>query len=91
MESQVLPVNVELTPRKRPRWRLRILLTLGVVVVVLHMISRLEPDQAKSYGPLVESVYQVFNPPIDVELSKDGKQFIADIQAMGGNAGLIEP
>jgi hypothetical protein len=55
------------------------------------MISRLEPDQAKRYGPLVSSVYQVFNSPIDVELSDDGKQFIADIQALGGSAGLIEP
>ena len=91
MELQALPLNVEPRPRKRPRWRLRILLALGVLVVVLHMISRLEPDQAKRYGPLVESVYQVFNPPIEVELSEAGKQFIANIQAMAGNAGRIEP
>jgi Leucine Rich repeat len=91
MESPALPVNVEPGPRKRARWRLRILFSFGVLVVVLFMISRLEPDQAKSYGSLVESVYQVFNPPIEVELSKAGKQFIADIQAMGGYAGRIEP
>ena len=91
MESQASSVSVEPKLRKRRRWRLRILLVLGVLVVVLLMISRLEPDQAKRYGPLVNSVYQVFNPPIEVELSEHGKQFIADIQAMGGNAGLIEP
>jgi hypothetical protein len=91
MESQALPVDVEPKPRNRPRWRLRVLLALAVLVVVLHMISRLEPDQAKRLGPPVESVYQVFNPPIEVELSEAGKQFIAEIQAMGGQAGQIEP
>ena len=75
MESQALPVNVEPRPRKRARWRLRILLAFGVLVVVLHVISQLEPDQAKRYGPLVESVYQVFNPPIEVELS-EGRQAV---------------
>jgi hypothetical protein len=63
---------------------------LGVLVFILYVISQLEPDQAKRYGPLVESVYQVFHPPIEVELSEGGKQFITDIQAMGGNAGRIE-
>jgi hypothetical protein len=91
MESQAFSVDVEPRPRKRARWQLRILLALGVLVVALLMISRLEPDQAKSYGPLVESLYQVFNPPIDVELSEAGKQFIANIQAMGGNATQIGP
>jgi Leucine Rich repeat len=91
MESQASSVNVEPKLRKRRKWRLRILIALGVLVFVLYVISQLEPDQAKRYGPFVESVYQVFNPPIEVELSAAGKQFIADIQAMGGNAGRIEP
>jgi hypothetical protein len=93
MESQVSSVDAKVEPksRKRARWRLRILLALGVLVFVLYVISQLEPDQAKRYGPLVESVYQVFNPPIEVELSEAGQQFIAEIQAMGGTAGWIEP
>jgi Leucine Rich repeat len=91
MEFQGSSVNVEHKLSKRRRWRLRILLAVGVLVVVMLMISRLEPDQAKRYGPLVNSVYQVFNPPIEVDLSNAGKQFIADIQALGGNAGVIDP
>ena len=93
MESQVSSVDAKVEPRpgKRSRWRLRILLAFGVFVVALYVISQLEPDQAKRYGGFIESIYQVFNPPIEVELSEAGKQFIADIQAMGGNAGRIEP
>jgi hypothetical protein len=84
-------VDPEPKPRNRSRWRLRILLAFSVLVVALHVISRLEPDQARRYGPSIESVYQVFNPPIDVELSEAGKQFIAEITAMGGQAGRIQP
>lgn len=91
MESQALPVDVEPKLRRRPRWRLRILLALGVLVFIPYVISQLEPDQAKRYGSFVESVYQVFHPPIEVELSEAGKQFIAEIQLMGGGAGRIEP
>jgi hypothetical protein len=93
MESNVLPVEVTAEPmrRKRPRWRLRILLAFSALVAALFAISRLEPDQAKSCGPFIEAVYQVFNPPIEVELSAAGKQFIADITALGGQAGRIEP
>jgi hypothetical protein len=70
---------------------LRVLLAFGVLLVALFAISRLEPDQAKRYGPFVESVYLVFNPPIDAELTDAGKKFIADITALGGQAGRIEP
>ena len=91
METQVSSANVEPKLGKRRKWRLRILLALNVLVFILYLISQLEPDQARQYGPLVNSVYQVFNPPIEVELSAAGKQFIAEIQAMGGNAGRIEP
>ena len=55
------------------------------------MISRLEPDQAKRCGPFIESVYLVFNPPIEIELTDAGRQFIAEITALGGLAGRIEP
>ena len=53
------------------------------------MISRLEPDQAKRYGPLVNSIYQVFNPPSDVELSDASNQLLAYIKEMRGHAMLI--
>ena len=95
MQSQELPVEVKVEtepkPRKRSRWRLRVLLAFGVFVFALYVISQLEPDQAKKCGPFIESVYLVFNPPIEVPLSEAGKQFIDEIAAMGGNAGRIEP
>lgn len=93
MESNVLPVEVtaEPMPRKRSRWRLRILLAFSVSVAALFAISRLEPDQAKRCGPFIEAVYLVFNPPIEVPLTAAAKQFIADITALGGHAGRIEP
>jgi Leucine Rich repeat len=77
--------------RKRPRWRLRILLAVSVLFAALFAISRLEPDQAKRYGPFIESVYLVFNPPIEIELTDAGRQFIAEMTALGGRAGRIEP
>jgi Leucine Rich repeat len=91
MKSQELPVKGEPKPRRRPRWRLRILLAVGVLVGALLVISRLEPDEAKKYGPIIESVYLVFNPPIEDELSAAGKQFIDEIIALGGQAGRMQP
>jgi len=93
MESNDSPVEVAAEPalQKRPQWRLRILLACGVLFVALFAISRLEPDQAKECGPFIESAYRVFNPPIEVELTDSGKQFIAEITALGGQAGRIEP
>jgi hypothetical protein len=93
MESKDLLVEVTAEPvvRKRPQWRLRFLLGFGVLSIVLFTISRLEPDQAKRFGPFIESVYRVFNPPIEMELTDAGRQFIAEITAMGGSAGRIEP
>jgi hypothetical protein len=93
MESQEVPVKVkvESKPRTRSRWRLQILLGFSLVVITMFVISRLEPDQAKRYGWVIESVYHVFNPPIEVELNDAGRRFIDDIRALGGDAGRIEP
>jgi hypothetical protein len=93
MESKDLPVEATAGPalRKRSLWRLRILLACSVLVVALFAISRLEPDQAKRFGPFIESVYLVFNPPVEIELTDAGKQLIAEITALGGSAGRIEP
>jgi len=93
MESKDMPVEVTAEPvvRKRRWWRLRILLGVGVLLIALFAISQLEPDQAKRFGPFIESVYLVFNPPIDIELTEAGRQFIAEMTALGGRAGRIEP
>lgn len=93
MELQTSPVEVKVEPgpRKRPRWRLRILIAFSVLAVALFAISRLEPDQARRCGPVIESVYRVFNPPVEFELTDAGSQFIAEITAMGGTAHRIEP
>ena len=86
MESRVLPVEVKVDPEPR-NWRqlrLRVLLAFSAVIVALLVISRLEPEQAKRCGPFIESVYLVFNPPIEIELTDAGKQFIAEMTALGG-------
>ena len=84
MEANELPIEVTTAPirRRRRPWRLRILLGLGVLSVALLAIARLEPDQAKRCGWFVESIYRVFNPPIETELTEAGKQFIAEIAAL---------
>jgi hypothetical protein len=89
-ESSV-EISVEPKPRKRPRWRLRVLVGLAALALALFVISRLEPEQAKKCGPIIESVYLVFNPPIDIEVTEAGKQFIAEIAMMGGTASRIPP
>jgi hypothetical protein len=89
-ESSV-EVSVEPKPRKRPRWRLRVLVGLAALAFTLFVITRLEPEQAKKCGPIIESVYLAFNPPIEIELSEAGKQFIAEIATFGGQAGRIAP
>ena len=93
MESQELPVEVKVEPkpRGRSRWRLRILLVVNFLMLALFVISRLEPDQAKRYGPIVTSIYLFFNPPIDIALSESGRQFIAEITALGGYVRRFEP
>jgi hypothetical protein len=93
MESKDLPVEVTAEPmrRRRPQWRLRLLIAFAVLCAFLFAVSRLEPDQAKRYGPFIESVYRVFNPPIEVELTDAGRQFIDEITALGGRAWRIEP
>jgi hypothetical protein len=89
-ESSV-EVSVEPKPRKRARLRLRILVFLAALAFTLFVISRLEPEQAKKCGPIVESVYLVFNPPIEIELTEAGKQFIAEMTMMGGTASRVSP
>jgi Leucine Rich repeat len=89
-ESSVV-VSVEPQPQKRPQWRLRILVVLAALAVALFRISRLEPEQAKTCGPIIESVYLVFNPPIEIESTEAAKQFIAEMATMGGTASRIAP
>ena len=86
-----IEVSVAPQPRKRSRWRLRVLVVLAALALTLYAISRLEPEQAKQCGPIIESVYLVFNPPLEIELTEAGKGFIAEMAAMGGTASRIAP
>jgi hypothetical protein len=93
MESPESSVEVSIEPqrRKRPRWRLRVLVVLAALAIILFLISQLEPEQAKKSGPVIEAVYLVFNPTVEIELTENGKQFIAEMATMGGPANRIAP
>ena len=66
------------------------MLAFGVLGVALFVISGSSRDQAKRYCSFIESVYLVFNPPIEVELTDAGRRFISEIAALGGQAGRIQ-
>jgi hypothetical protein len=77
-------------PRKRMRWQLRVLLALQALALVLFVISRLEPEQAKGLGRVIEAVCLEFNPPTDPDISPAGREFITAVKQRGGQADLSE-
>jgi hypothetical protein len=77
-------------PRRRPRWRLRTLLAINFFVLILFVISRLEPSSAKPLGFGIEAVYQFLVPPDEDSISKPGQELIAEVRALGGQAHVME-
>lgn len=69
-------------PRRRPRWLLRVLLGINVLVLVLFVISRLEPSQIKPLGPAFEYVNELLNPADDAILSKPSEALISEVTAL---------
>ena len=72
--------------RRRYGWRLKALLGLNVLLLGLFVISRLSSSQAKRLGPWGQSLYEVFNPPAVPTLSPSGRELVADVKALGGDA-----
>ncbi len=77
------------TQQRRYGWRLRFLLGLNVLVLGLFIFSRLDLSQAKRFGSWGQSAYELFNPPAIPELSATGRQLMADVKALGGEAQRI--
>ena len=79
--------NPPANSRKRPRWRLRILLAINAFVAVLFAISQLEPATVKKLGPAGEFVFGLLQPSDDPEgVSPACQRLKADVRAMGGQA-----
>ena len=72
--------------RRRYGWRLKALLGLNFLLLGLFVLSRLTPPQAKRLGPWGQSLYEVFNPPAVPTLSQSGRELVADVKALGGDA-----
>ncbi len=83
-------VAIRAEARRRSRWRLRVLLGIAAFSLVLFVISRLEPDRAKSLGFAVEAVYLIFNPPSDPVISTGGQQFAEHVRSLRGQAHLSQ-
>jgi hypothetical protein len=66
------------------------LLAINGLLAVLFVVSRLEPHQVAMLGPPGQFLYELFNPPAVPETSTWGKRLIADVQALGGRADVIE-
>src|ERR1700733_7506605 len=80
----------ERTHRRRPRFRLRILLTLTGLLLAVVFFSQLSPSAVKKLGPAAESVYDLFNAPTTEPLSLSGQRVVADVKALGGHALVSE-
>ena len=77
------------TPPRRNRWRLRILLAIIGLLAIPFVVTRLEPSQVAMLGPAGQYVYELFYPFAVPETSLSGKRLIAEVKALGGQAGLM--
>ena len=80
----------ESSHRRRPRFRLRILLTVTGLLLACVFFTQLDPSAVKKLGPTAESVYDLFNTPPTEPLSLSGQRFVADVKALGGHAGVVD-
>lgn len=78
------------TPRRRYGWRLKLLLAANVLALGLFVLSRLSPSQAKALGPWAQAVHEAFNPPGEDPISPTGRRLMADVKALGGQAGVMQ-
>jgi Leucine Rich repeat len=81
---------LERTHRRRPRFRLSILLTLTGLLLAVVFFSQLSPSVVKKLGPAAEAVYDLFNAPTTEPLSLSGQRVVADVNALGGHALVSE-
>jgi hypothetical protein len=84
------PLSQAVKLPRRNRGRLRILLAVTGLLVVLFVVSRLDPSQVAMLGPPGQFVYELFNPPAVPETSPLGKRLIADVNALGGRAEVMQ-
>ena len=80
----------ERTHRRRHQFRLRILLALTAISLSVVFFSQLSPSVVKQLGPAAESVYDLFNAPTTEPLTLSGQRVVADVNALGGHAVVIE-
>jgi hypothetical protein len=66
------------------------LLTITGLLLAIVFFSQLDPSVVKRLGPAAESVYDLFNAPATEPLSLSGQRVVADVEALGGHAGVIE-
>jgi hypothetical protein len=79
-------VSARQLDRQRRRRRLQVLLAIDVIVLVLFVISRLEPWQIKSFGPLVASIHQLLDPRDNNVPDRPSSDLMAEVGALGGRA-----
>jgi hypothetical protein len=78
------------TPRRRPRWRLRILLAVNAVLASLFLFSQLDPSTIKKLGPPGQYVFDLINPPVEPEISPAGRRLMVELRELGGEANLMQ-
>jgi hypothetical protein len=80
----------EIKHRRRAPFRLKILLTLSGLLLAVVFFSQLSPSMVKKLGSTAENVYDFFNAPTTEPLSLSGQRVVADVNALGGHAGVVE-
>jgi hypothetical protein len=77
-------------PTRRPRWRLRILLTINALLAGLYVLSQLDPATIKKLGPPGQFLSDLLNPPVEPEISASGWRLVAAARELGGEATVMQ-
>ncbi len=83
------PISLEPKRRRRNPWRLRTLLTVSGLLAFLFVVSQLEPTQVAMLGRPGKFAHELFNPPVEPEISPLGKRLISDVKALGGQVQVM--